>query len=48
MKLAPPPKYFTDEYLMENLPTAKKDILKNLDELPFGGLVCRDKEAIER
>jgi hypothetical protein len=44
----PPPKYFTKEILLTPLPTKKSDILKGLDEMPMGGLVCTDEEAMER
>ena len=44
----PPPKYFTQEILLTPLPTRKEDILKGLEEMPSGGLVCTDQEAMER
>jgi len=30
------------------LPTQKDVILKGLEEMEFGGLVCTDKEALDR
>ena len=41
-KLAPPPKYFTSEYILENfaLPQDMKDILKGFDFPDNGGMVC--------
>jgi hypothetical protein len=40
---SPPPKYFDDEILLTQLPTAKKDIMKGLVEPePHGGLICTD------
>ena len=41
-KLAPPPKYFTSEYILDNfaLPQDMKDILKGFDFPDNGGMVC--------
>lgn len=47
-KKSPPPKYFTDEILMKPLMTNKKEIMKGLIIGPQGGLVCVDKEAMEK
>jgi len=49
--LAPPPKYFSEEFLIENfgsLPCLKADILQGLEPAPNGGLVCTDQEALNR
>ena len=40
--------YFTEEILLAPLPTFKEDILKGLETQEFGGLVCTDKEALEK
>ena len=45
---APPPKYFTEEMLLAPLPTKKEEVMKGLEEMPYGGLICVDKEAMER
>eukprot|EP00347_Sterkiella_histriomuscorum_P004889 403358700 len=47
-KLCPPPVYFSDELLLKELPVEKEEILKGLQETPQGGLVCVDKEAMEK
>ena len=46
-KIAPPPKYFDDEYIMEgfgNLPSDKERILKGMEIPDVGGLLCTDEE----
>jgi len=30
------------------LPTRKEDILRGLEEMPSGGLICTDQEAMDR
>jgi hypothetical protein len=50
-KTAPPPKYFTEEFLMKEfgqLPTKKEDILFGFEYPEVGGLICTDKEALEK
>ena len=47
-KRCPPPKYFTEDILLEELPTSKEDILRGLIEGHHGGLVCIDQEAMDR
>ena len=51
-KLAPPPKYFTDEYLLkgfgEELPVDKDDVFLGFEFPKEGGLICTDKEMIKR
>ena len=44
----PPPKYFDRQIILAPLPNKKEDILKGLEELPSGGLICVDKEAMEK
>jgi hypothetical protein len=44
----PPAKYFTEEILTAPLPTSKEMILKGLEEQEYGGLVCRDQEALDK
>lgn len=41
-KIAPPPKYFSDEYMRENfnLPTEKHIILSDFDFPDAGGMIC--------
>jgi hypothetical protein len=34
--------------LLDPLPTSKEDIMRGLKEQEYGGLVCVDKEAMER
>jgi hypothetical protein len=34
--------------LLAPLPTQKEEILKGLEEMEFGGLVCTDREALDR
>lgn len=48
IRICPPPKYFDDAILLEKLPTSKSEIMKGLKLQNFGGLVCIDKEAIEK
>jgi len=45
---APPPKYFTEEMLLNPLPVNKEDILRGMVEHPTGGLICTDAEMLER
>ena len=51
-KLAPPPKYFTDDYLLKSfgldLPVDKDDVFKGFDFPKEGGLICTNKEMIKR
>ena len=47
-KESPAPKYFTDEELLVPLPTKKEDILKGFEEAKEGGLICMDKEAMDK
>lgn len=44
----PPPKYMTEEMLLKQLPTSKEDLMKGLKEQNYGGLICVDKEAIDK
>ena len=49
--MAPPPKYFDDEYLMEgfaNLPQDKQSIMKGLEIPENGGLICTDEEQLNK
>jgi hypothetical protein len=49
--LAPPPKYFEDEYIIDNfgkLPTDKEVILHGFEVPEAGGLICTDQEALDR
>jgi len=41
-KLAPPPKYFTNEYILENfaLSSDVKEILKGMEFPENGGMIC--------
>jgi len=41
-KLAPPPKYFTSDYILENfaLPSDVKTILRGMEFPDNGGMVC--------
>ena len=41
-KKAPPPKYFSEELLLAELPTRREDILRGLEEQKYGGLICTD------
>ena len=48
---APPPKYFTDEFLLENfgkLPTDKQKILFGFEYPKTGGLICTDEESLNK
>jgi hypothetical protein len=38
----PPPKYFTENILLAPLQNKKDEILKGLEEQPYGGLICTD------
>jgi hypothetical protein len=38
----PPPVYMPDKLLFAPLNTKKEDILRGLEELPIGGLICTD------
>ena len=40
--------YLTEEMLLKPLPTNKEEILKGLEEQEYGGLVCTDKEALDK
>ena len=44
----PPPVYLTNEILLTPLPTRKDEIMKGLKRPQNGGLVCNDKEAMDR
>ena len=49
--IAPPPKYFDDEFLMKNfgnLPTEKDVILHGFEVPDAGGLICTDEEALNK
>lgn len=50
--LAPPPKYFSPDYIRENfelnLPTDCGDILQNFTIPENGGLICTNEEALEK
>lgn len=48
IRICPPPKYLDEAILLEKLPTSKAEIMKGLKIQSFGGLVCNDKEAIEK
>lgn len=45
---APPCVYLTEEILLTPLPASKDEIFKGLEEQEYGGLVCHDKEALEK
>ena len=49
-KLAPPPKYFTDDFIRKEfaLPTQIQDILKGIEYTKYGGLVCTSEEMLEK
>lgn len=49
-KLAPPPKYFTTEFIEEKFaqPVVKKEILYGYDKPAHGGLVCTNQEMLDR
>mmetsp|Transcript_1033 Transcript_1033/g.1877 ORF Transcript_1033/g.1877 Transcript_1033/m.1877 type:complete len:83 (+) Transcript_1033:251-499(+) len=50
-KLAPPPLYFTSEFIKQNfgqLPTQKEVILRGLEVPECGGLICTDQEALNK
>ena len=49
--MAPPPKYFDDEAIMEGfgkLHSAKDDIMKGLEIPEAGGLWCTDEEQLNK
>lgn len=49
--MAPPPKYFDDESLMEGfgkLPEDKLTIMKGLEIPEYGGIVCTDEETLSK
>mmetsp|Transcript_15717 Transcript_15717/g.24137 ORF Transcript_15717/g.24137 Transcript_15717/m.24137 type:complete len:311 (+) Transcript_15717:247-1179(+) len=51
VKLAPPPKYFSEEFLIKNfssLPTDVPTILHGLESPAHGGLICTDQEALNK
>ena len=49
-KLAPPPKYFDQEYLKVKfpLPSDKNEILDGFETTSNGGLVCNKAEFLEK
>ena len=52
MQLAPPPKYFTEDFLMKgfnsSLPTERDDILYGFEVGDNGGLICTDQVALDK
>ena len=46
----PPPRYLTREELLEELPVDKNVIFKltGMEETPEGGLICTDKDVIDK
>lgn len=50
--MAPPPKYFTPEYMRENfdlnLPTDSASILHNFTIPEQGGLICTNQQALQK
>ena len=50
-RMAPPPKEFDDNYLMEgfgSLPVDKETILKGMEIPEVGGLLCTDEEQLNK
>jgi hypothetical protein len=51
-KLAPPPKYFSNEFLLrefhELLASDKEDLLFGFEYPEQGGLICTDKEMLDK
>lgn len=51
-KLAPPPKYFTPDFIRQNfelnMPTDTEGILSNFSMPEYGGLICTNEEALNK
>ena len=49
-KLAPPPRYYTEEEILEKfkLPQSKDEILYGMEFPECGGLVCTDQEMLNK
>lgn len=47
-KTCPPPIYFDEKILLEQLPKEKAVILKSFKEQKNGTLVCTDKEILDK
>lgn len=48
-KVAPIPKYLSDEEVFKPLPTEKDDVLRDYKEIPGeGGLICINKVAMDK
>lgn len=49
-KVAPPPKYFSNEFIEEKFaqPIINKEILFGYDKPAHGGLVCTNQEMLDR